>query len=337
MDALSLQHSILFVVHAGEGVGLGHLTRSLVAARSLVLRLGAQVDFVAVGQKIDHSLAREFSIHFSVTHGPVDVVVDQCTKNKPYAAICLDLFNPLLVESLGPVLEDIRKIGCQIVAIDSLTGFEGLIDLLYVPSFMQPAFVEAGEFQGRLAYGWNAYLLNAQSTDQKLSRGGSILVLTGGSDVTRLGQSWPKIFNECLPRGSVVHWVTGPFSERPTIPDPSSIDFREHIAPVGLSALMNRAEVAVTVFGVSFFELVALGVPTVVFSPYGEKDSRELGEIAKTRIALVADHADDAAKKTAMLLGDNDLKNQISNTARDKIKSFDGKFFADEVSAVLNA
>ena len=325
------------MVHAGKGIGLGHLTRSLVAAQSLALRLGAQVDFVAVGQEIDGALAREFNVHFSITHGPIDVVVDRLTKNNHYAAICLDLFNPLLMEGLGLVLEDLRKMGCQIVAIDSLTGFEGLIDLLYVPSFMQPAFIEASEFQGRLAYGWNAYLLNVQSRDQMLTREGSILVLTGGSDVTRLGQTWPKIFNECLPRGSMVHWVTGPFSERPTIPNPSSIDFTEHLAPAGLSALMHRAEVAVTVFGVSFFELIAVGVPTVVFSPYGEKDSRELGEIAKNRVALVAEDANDAAKKVAMLLGDCDLRNQLSNTARDKIKSFDGKFFADEVSAVLNA
>jgi len=60
-----LQLSILFVVHAGEGVGLGHLTRSLVAARSLVLRLGADVDFVAVGQKIDDRLATEIEVDFS--------------------------------------------------------------------------------------------------------------------------------------------------------------------------------------------------------------------------------------------------------------------------------
>ena len=82
-----MQHSVLFVVHAGEGVGLGHLNRSLVAARSLVLRLGAHVDFVAVGQKIDDRLAREVEVDFSVTYGPIDVVVDQLTKNNCYSKL----------------------------------------------------------------------------------------------------------------------------------------------------------------------------------------------------------------------------------------------------------
>jgi len=337
VGALGLQPSILFVVHAGEGVGLGHLTRSLVAARSLVLRLGAQVDFVAVGQKIDHSLAREFSVHFSVTHGPVDVVFDQLTKNKHYAAICLDLFNPLLIKGLGLVLEDLRKTGCKIVAIDSLAGFEALIDLLYVPSFMPPAHLEVGDFQGRLAYGWDAYLLNIHTEDQTPEPSEAILALTGGSDVTQLGQDWPAILDRCLPSGSEVHWVTGPFSERPIFPDSPSVEFIEHIAPAGLSALMCKAKIAVTVFGVSFFELMALGVPTVVFSPYGEKDSRELQGIAELRIALVVKDAKDAAEQAAVLLKDSELRAELSNNAREKLKNFDGEYFAEEFRLLLAA
>jgi len=332
-----LQHSILFVVHAGKDVGLGHLTRSLVAARSLVSRLGAQVDFVAVGQEIDDALAREFSLHFFITHGPIDVVVDQFTKHKHYAAICLDLFNPLLVESLGSVLENLRKTGCQIVAIDALEGFEGLIDLLYAPSFMPPADCEVNGFAGRLAYGWDAYLLNVQPEDQGLDPAGSILALTGGSDVTRLGREWPAILNRCLPYGTAVHWVTGPFSEPPIFPNSSSVEFIEHIAPAGLSALMHTATVAVTVFGVSFFELIALGVPTVVFSPYDEKDSRELRGIAEQRIALVVRDAKDAAEQASLLLRDSELRAELSSNARDKLKNFDGKYFAEEVRRLLAA
>ena len=330
-----MQHSVLFVVHAGEGVGLGHLTRSLVAARSLVLRLGAQVDFVVVGQRIDDALAREFSVHFSVMHGPIDVVVDQLTKNNHYSAICLDLFNPLLVEGLGLVLKDLRKTGSQIVVIDSLSSFECLIDLLYVPSFMPPARLDVGRFQGRLAYGWDAYLLNVPPKDQTRDPSGSILALTGGSDVTQLGRDWPTILDERLPGDSTVHWVTGPFSEPPIFPSPSKVEFIEHVAPAGLSALMVKAEIAVTVFGVSFFELVALGVPTVVFSPYGEKDSRELREIAQHRIALVAHDAKDAAQKATMLLYDSELRAELSNNARDKLKNFDGVHFTEEVRLLL--
>jgi len=332
-----LQHSILFVVHAGKDVGLGHLNRSLVAARSLVLRLGAQVDFVAVGHDVDDSLAQDFAVNFSVTHGPIDVAIDRLTENNQYAAVCLDLFCPLLAEDMGTVLGKLHKAGCKIVAIDALAGFEGLIDLLYIPSFMPPADCEVNGFAGRLAYGWDAYLLNVQPEDQGLDPAGSILALTGGSDVTRLGREWPAILNRCLPYGTAVHWVTGPFSEPPIFPNSSSVEFIEHIAPAGLSALMHTATVAVTVFGVSFFELIALGVPTVVFSPYDEKDSRELRGIAEQRIALVVRDARDAAEQASLLLRDSELRAELSSNARDKLKNFDGKYFAEEVRLLLAA
>lgn len=328
---------ILFVVHAGEGVGLGHLTRSLVGARSLALRLGAKVDFVAVGQQVDDTFCKEFEVHCSITHGPIDVVVHQLTKNNQYSAICLDLFNSFLSKTLGLVLENVRKTGCKIVAIDSLFGLEGLIDLLYVPSFLRPTYVESSEFRGRLAYGWDAYLLNIKVQDQAPKHSGSILALTGGSDVTQLGKYWPEVLHKCLPLSSVVHWVTGPFSQRPILPDSSSIEFVEHVAPAGLTSLMQGVQAAVTVYGVSFFELIALGVPTVVFSPYGGKDSRELREIADQRIALVAQDARDAADQVTRLIKDSNLRAKLSSHARGKLKNFDGEYFAAEVGLLFAA
>jgi len=330
-----LQPSVLFVVHAGKDVGLGHLTRSLVAAQSLVVRLGAQVDFVAVGDDVDDSIARNTKVHFSVTQGQIDVAIDRLTKNNQYAVICLDLFDPFVTEGLGVVLENLRVTGCKIVVIDFLAGVERLIDLLYVPSFIAPTLPEFIEFEGRLAYGWNAYLLNVLAEGQASDQLEAVLVLTGGGDVTRLGRTWPTILNEHLPRGSTICWVTGPFSERPIFPDSCRVDFIEHVAPNGLSPLMHRSAIAVTVYGVSFFELIAHRVPTVVFSPYGGKDTRELLEIARQRLALVASDAEDAAEKVAMLLKDFELRAELSSNARDKLKNFDGKYFAQEVELLL--
>ena len=330
-----MQYSILFVVHAGEGIGLGHLTRCVIAARSLILRLDAQVNFVAVGQNIDHKLVKDCEICFSATDEPTHVAIDQLTRTNHYAAICLDLFSPFLSESLGAVLENIRKTGCKIVAIDSLSGLNWLVDLLYIPSFMRALNSEDFKFNGRIAYGWDAYLLNVQPKDLTPDRLESVLVLTGGSDVTQLGQDWPAVLNRYLPHRSLVHWVTGPFSKRPLFPDSSNIEFIEHIAPDGLDALMHRATAAVTVFGVSFFELIAIGVPTVVFSPYGEKDSSTLQGIAKAGIALVAKDAIDATKKVALLINDSDLRAELTKNARNKLRKFDGEYFAREIRLLL--
>lgn len=322
-------------MHAGQDVGLGHLTRSLVAAQSLILRLSAQVDFVLVGDDVDVSMARDTKVHFLVTQGQIDIVIDQLTKKNQYAVICLDLFKPFVVEGLGIALERLKETGCQIVVIDSLAGMEHLIDLLYVPSFMAPKLPKSIEFEGRLAYGWNAYLLNVLAEDQASDQLETVLVLTGGGDVTQLGKTLPTILNEHLPRGSTIHWVTGPFSERPIFPDSPRVDFIECIAPNGLSALMQRSAIAITVYGVSFFELMAHRVPTVVFSPYGEKDTRELREIARQKLALVARDAEDAAEKVAMLLKNFELRAELSTNTKNLLKDFNGQYFAEEVELLL--
>ena len=328
---------ILFVAHAGAGVGLGHLTRSLVAARSLTLRLGAQVDFIAVGQRIDETFIRGFELHFSVAGGHVDLVIDHLLKNRRYAAICLDLSHPSRLESMGAVLANARKTGSKIVAIDALSGLERLVDLLYVPSFMPPAYFESVKFQGRMVCGWDSYLLNVQSYRYTPVHPDSMLVLTGGSDITQLGREWPEILDQYLPSSSIVHWVTGPFSDGPNFPDSSKLKFIEHVAPPSLGTLMQESQAAVTVYGVSFFELIAIGVPTVVFSPYGGKDSRELQAIAAERIAMVAKDSRDAAKQAARLMQDSNLRCQLSNNARAKLNNFDGEYFAEEIRLLLSA
>ena len=327
--------SILFVAHVGDGIGLGHLNRSFVAATSLLVRLDIQIDFVAVGRNIETLIAPDLKFNFSVESGSIDLVIDRLMQGKVYSMICLDLFDPLLTADLAKVLENVKKRQCQIVAIDSLKGFERYADMLYVPSFLPPVHLEDSQFDGHLAYGWDSYLLNVSPENPVSNKSRAVLILTGGSDVTHLGKRWPKILNEKLPIDSTVHWVTGPFSERPSFPEHRRLEFVEYLAPVGLSPLMQEAEIAVTIFGVSFFELIALGVPTVVFSPYGEKDTRELCEIEKLKVSLVARDASEAAEKAAILLEDSDLRAELTCNARSKIKNSDGKYFAEEVRLLL--
>ena len=251
-----------------------------------------------------------------------------------YSLICLDVFNSLLTGSLRLALQRLKKKGVAIVAIDSLPVFEDLLDLLYVPSFLPPANVAPGAVE--LAYGWDAYLLNVPNARRRSIEPKSALILTGGSDVTNLGSDLPLKLASNLAYGSVVRYVTGPYSPSPKFPSSSNVRFIEHIAPTGLSELMNRAEVALTVFGVSFFELAAVGVPTVVFSPYGDKDIRELKEIEKQGIAVVANNVNDAVEKTSLLQNDSALRGKLSKSVKNRFQSFHGDYFVQEVEKLMN-
>lgn len=331
-----MTHSALFVVHAGRGVGLGHLTRSAVAARSVIQRIGIRVDFVAVGEDIDEVTENFGDLAIRTTSASVHGVISQLADSAEYSVICFDLYPHSTSQKFADVLLSLRRDGCQIIAIDSLEGCEDLLDLLYVPSCLPPTRFSSKCFGGRLACGWEAYLLNIDPLNPAAVRDpDSALVLTGGSDATGLGQDWPEILASCLPKNSRLNWVTGPFAEPPTFPQTTNIKFVEHVAPPTLNALMRDTGIAITVFGVSFFELIALGVPTVVFSPYGDRDARVLDEIGRQGVAVVASDANDAAQKAARLMADSEFQSRLSARASNQIKRFDGQLFAQEVRQLL--
>ena len=78
---------------------------------------------------------------------------------------------------------------------------------------------------------------------------------------------------------------------------------------------MADARYAVTVFGVSFFELLAHGVPTVVFSPYGGKDATTLAALAGAGVACVARDEDEATSLLLALMQDDALAARLSQAA----------------------
>jgi spore coat polysaccharide biosynthesis predicted glycosyltransferase SpsG len=83
---------------------------------------------------------------------------------------------------------------------------------------------------------------------------------------------------------------------------------------------MNSANYAITIFGVSFFELLKMGVPTVVFSPYGAKDLLDMQYIAKAGIALVANDERDAVEQMEKLMQDENLSRVLSLRAEESMK-----------------
>jgi UDP-N-acetylglucosamine:LPS N-acetylglucosamine transferase len=52
-----------------------------------------------------------------------------------------------------------------------------------------------------------------------------------------------------------------------------------------------QSNYAITVFGISFFEILQYGVPSVVFSPYNNKDNEELEALKKEEVAMIANNS----------------------------------------------
>ena len=85
------------------------------------------------------------------------------------------------------------------------------------------------------------------------SPGSKVLILTGGSDVSKLGETLPAQLDEMLGKDAEVHWVRGPFSCTPNLPNSCRLNWTIYDSPEHLDELIVQSDYVMTVFGVSFF------------------------------------------------------------------------------------
>ena len=333
---MHLPANVLFACHAGDGVGLGHLSRVLVAAKALQSDLGACMRLVIQGNQISRFDLNCFSHRFIANDEDLaESILDEYASQNVDIVI-LDLHPESLptTASMQEMLVTLRASGCKVVAIDGLIQYREMLDLLFVPSFQHTAPARVGD-GAPLVFGWDCFLLNLHETPRDWKPGHNVLCLTGGSDVTGLGQIWPATLDRRLSEGTELHWVTGPFSPAPALPQAPRIQFQNHFAPSHLGSLMQESNYAVTVFGVSFFELIYLGIPTVVFSPYGDKDDSELEALSKAGVALVARDEHEATDQLCALMRDDLLATQLSLRAREHLNTPGVRRLCSEIVKLL--
>jgi spore coat polysaccharide biosynthesis predicted glycosyltransferase SpsG len=324
----------VIVCHAGAGLGLGHLTRSLVVAGALHQELGAKVHLLIQGDPVQHADLGEFEHHFLGDEEDLLHAIRQEVQHVDAQVVILDLHPRLVPADIGRLLEDLRQGRCKVISIDGLVNHRSKLDLIFIPSFhFSPPAGSIGV--APLLFGWDSFLLNVKRAPIEWKPGGQVLALTGGSDATGLGKTLPTLLNEALADDTELHWVTGPYAQQPVLPAFPRFSMVNHQSLSGLDDLMVEANYAVTVHGVSFFELLYYGVPTVVFSPYGGKDDAELDTIAKEGVALVAKDEVDAVGKLKELMADHKLAAALSQHARQRLSAQGGQKLAHAIAKLF--
>lgn len=305
-------YKILVVCQAGEKTGLGHLSRALVICRAL-LQQGFIPELLVHGEPLTLADTGSMSVRFT-SNRDLCATISATTAENPPDLVIFDLQPQRIPPDITVLLSTLKASGCKLITIDAMADLRHLVDLVFIPAFQLKPELNQGDIS-RLVYGWDCFLLKVAARTTHWQDGKNLLVLTGGSDATNLGQSWPALLNTALPADTTLHWVTGPYAALPQWPGQSRITFCNHQAPDNLQQLMGSANYAVTVYGVSFYELLYYGVPTVVFSPYGDKDASELDAIAASGIALVAKDEKEAIVKLNQLMASPSVATAISAKA----------------------
>jgi spore coat polysaccharide biosynthesis protein SpsF (cytidylyltransferase family)/spore coat polysaccharide biosynthesis predicted glycosyltransferase SpsG len=312
------EHSraILIVCQAGPGIGIGHLSRCLALAGVLQDRHFAGVHLLIQAPPVTKT-GLDLQPHRFIPAGSdlTGAIRTEMTEKK-YRAVILDLFPASIPNALPELLAELGQQGVLRVGIDSLhalAGPAGLLDRLCLPGFDVPQALLAACAPTPVCHGWPYYLIPAVPARPPWQPGQRVLILTGGSDATRLGEALPSEIDQALPTGSEIHWVRGPYAGQPKLPAMPRLTWHVHEAPPDLDGLMETAHYALTIYGVSLFELIQHGVPSVVFSPYGERDTEKLGPLAASDTVIVSNDAHSAVTDLARLMANPELARHLAS------------------------
>ena len=281
--------SLLFIVSAGPEFGLGHLRRMQAVARAY-RKTGGQgpVDFYLLGclpcdlATLDHDVSDG-----TVTVGTIDGMADFCASH-PRDVVMFDLHKKHIGPQLFHLSGTLHGSGVRLVAIDHVAiQAEMQADVRWVPSFFKdPAWPDHLDIH----YGWDHYLIEKRLETAPLPNKNRLLVLTGGSDAAGLGAVWPRMLEAGIGQPLEIHWVQGPFSQKPDIPEETKHQFILHQAPKGLDSLINYCDWVLTVHGISVFETLIYGRVCVVFNPYCDPSDPELMALKSSGFVVLADN-----------------------------------------------
>ena len=98
---------------------------------------------------------------------------------------------------------------------------------------------------------------------------------------------------------------------------------------------MNNCQYALTIYGVTLFELFSRGVPCVVFSPYGDRDDLEMKALRSEGVARVEHDAPAAIAALQEIMSLPEAASRLSSSGQLKVDGRGVQRLADEIQALL--
>lgn len=306
----------LFVCYAGSEFGIGHLSRLLSVALQLKKRRSILIDFLIISRDINKKKLKKFSYELVFLESDLISEIEKKINKNSYDLIVYDLFKEAKLNNIGQHLKNIRKKGIKIIAIDCLVNLHKFIDLVWIPSFYFPLYQKIKNIN----YGWGCYLLQKKNSKINYKDNDEIIILTGGSDTAKLGDKLPAVIDDMFQIGQKVTWVQGPYASSPIIPENNRLNWKVEVDPDDLHNLILQSKYALVTYGVSFFEVIQYGIPTVVFAPYSNHIELELDTLKEYNVCKISSDYLSAASALLELTKNSEYCDQISKNAKEQMK-----------------
>jgi spore coat polysaccharide biosynthesis protein SpsF len=259
---------VLFRCDGSSTIGIGHVMRCVAIADELRRDHGVVSGFALRSDESGARLIQRYNF---------PVFVPRSTELFDYRSWLCELANETQAGALvldvrdnlpTSTLEDLRNSDVLLVTVDDPSQRRLHADLAFYPPVPQVDRMDWTEFEGRLFKGWDWIPLRREISEaparSRPNQVESLLVTTGGADPAGMAVRIVDFLNPLeKPFETVV--AAGPaFQHRRELEQAVAVasgDFRIESDPESLPALMTEADLAITSFGVTAYELAAMGVP----------------------------------------------------------------------------
>ncbi len=334
--------SILIRCDGGHAQGLGHVVRCLAIARELRERYSAAVRFALGGDEAAFALVRAEDFPITpVAPGRADSL-SRLLGGSPPDAVLIDLrtaFDEAEIDAF-------RRARCRIAVLDDPGERRLHADLAFFPP--SGAKLDWRGAVGERLVGFDWIPLRRQFAPPPPRRLGEpklALILGGGSDPSGIGYRFLASAARALPDSWRIAMVIGPAAAE----DPRLEDMARLLGPrlslerqVGdMAALMARADLALASFGMSAYELAAVGVPMLLLclSEDHARSAASLADNGAAEILGVAQRIKDGAidRAIARLSTDEAQREELGRKGRRLVNGAGARRIADRLVALANS
>jgi spore coat polysaccharide biosynthesis protein SpsF len=310
-------------------MGLGHVVRCLALADELHENHGVAVSFAMRASPLASEMVKRRS--YRILQAPDGAVFDQeawlrdCILKSGAQILVVDVRDDLSEAALNALAGK----GTIVAVLDDLSDRRWAADLAFYPPVPQVRRVDWSGFRGRLCVGWEWIVLRSQFAESFPPRDNpkcSLLVAMGGSDPAGLTLKAVRALDRLDEDFECVVIVGAGFCHRQSLRDllgqtRRRFTVREDVSE--MSTAMAQADLAVCSFGMTSYELAAMGVPAVCVCL--TEDHAESASALVAAGMAISTGVDDQETETRLaaavegLLVDKNARARMSDRARELV------------------
>ena len=261
--------TFIFRCDGSSEIGLGHVVRCLALAEVMRDEFGCGITFVMAAGETGRKMVKEagFPVVYSDNLPPENSLLELVRQKKPDGLV-LDIRRGLRRAEIAAI----RQQGVLIVDIDDPTDLRLEADLAFYPPVPQVEKLDWQGFTGKLHIGWEWVTLRPQFArvhrKKKEKTGLNILVSMGGSDPAGLTEKVVGILAKKAPAGAKITVVVGAGGResdslrRLAANKSAGFCILENVR--NMAELMAERDLAIVTFGVTAYELAAVGTPMIL-------------------------------------------------------------------------